>query len=130
MEEWRDIAGYEGRYQVSNMGRVRSLRAGEYSAKKVSRYGARLIVYLNKGGIGKRVGVSSLIAQAFPGSTVDKAEACSVLVTPRSYVEDVATEIILALKRIGPVINFNDTEQTLNAYSQIKVLLTAKHGRS
>lgn len=25
MEEWRDIAGYEGLYQVSNMGRVRSL---------------------------------------------------------------------------------------------------------
>jgi len=24
-EEWRDIAGYEGRYQVSNMGRVKSL---------------------------------------------------------------------------------------------------------
>jgi len=25
-EEWRDIAGYEGYYQVSSLGRVRSLR--------------------------------------------------------------------------------------------------------
>jgi hypothetical protein len=25
MEEWRDIKGYEGKYQVSNMGRVRSM---------------------------------------------------------------------------------------------------------
>ena len=31
-EEWRDIEGYEGLYQVSNMGRVKSLnyrRSGE-----------------------------------------------------------------------------------------------------
>lgn len=28
-EEWKDIVGYEGRYQVSNLGRVRSL-AREY----------------------------------------------------------------------------------------------------
>lgn len=27
-EEWRDIVGYEGRYQVSNMGRVRNARNG------------------------------------------------------------------------------------------------------
>ena len=26
MEEWRDIKGFEGRYQVSNLGRVKSLR--------------------------------------------------------------------------------------------------------
>lgn len=25
-EEWRDIKGYEGLYQVSNFGRVKSLR--------------------------------------------------------------------------------------------------------
>ena len=25
MEEWRDIKGYEGYYQVSNMGRIKSL---------------------------------------------------------------------------------------------------------
>ena len=25
-EEWRDIKGYEGLYQVSNLGRVKSLR--------------------------------------------------------------------------------------------------------
>lgn len=25
MEKWKDIAGYEGLYQISNMGRVKSL---------------------------------------------------------------------------------------------------------
>ena len=29
MEEWRDIEGYEGLYQVSNLGRVRSLRSNK-----------------------------------------------------------------------------------------------------
>lgn len=28
IEEWRDIKGYEGKYQISNMGNVVSLQAG------------------------------------------------------------------------------------------------------
>lgn len=40
MEElWRDIEGYEGRYQVSNLGRIRSL--DHYSKEHVSKYGKR-----------------------------------------------------------------------------------------
>lgn len=29
MEEWKDIEGYEGLYQVSNEGRVKSLKFGK-----------------------------------------------------------------------------------------------------
>lgn len=34
-EEWRDIAGYEGLYQVSNFGRVKSLNFGRTGVQKV-----------------------------------------------------------------------------------------------
>jgi hypothetical protein len=34
MEEWRDIEGYEGLYQVSNMGRVKSLNHGKETIMK------------------------------------------------------------------------------------------------
>ena len=30
MEEWKDIVGYEGLYQVSNKGRVRSFHSGSW----------------------------------------------------------------------------------------------------
>ena len=34
VEEWRDIAGYEGVYQVSNLGRVKSLNYGRTGKEK------------------------------------------------------------------------------------------------
>ena len=41
MEIWRDIEGYEGLYQVSNLGRVRSLnykRTGKVQNMKLGTY--------------------------------------------------------------------------------------------
>lgn len=44
MEEWRDVEGYEGLYQVSNEGRVRSLpRTIETSNRQSRTYGGRVI---------------------------------------------------------------------------------------
>lgn len=34
-EEWRDIEGFEGRYQVSNLGRVRSFARKSYKTPKI-----------------------------------------------------------------------------------------------
>ena len=34
-EEWRDIIGYEGYYQVSNLGRVKSLKFKKQNNKKI-----------------------------------------------------------------------------------------------
>jgi hypothetical protein len=46
MEEWRDIKGYEGKYQISNLGRIRSTRIRAYTEKE---NGYRYVT-LNKNG--------------------------------------------------------------------------------
>ena len=68
-EEWKDIEGYEGLYQVSNFGRVKSLN---YHRQKIERLMALspyphgyLKVHLFKDGKGKRFFVHRLVAQAF-----------------------------------------------------------------
>ena len=76
-EEWRPIEGYEGLYEVSNLGRVRSLdmyvksRYGNYRLHKgkvlsptKDRYGY-LTVTLNCNGKSKTIKIHRLVAQAF-----------------------------------------------------------------
>lgn len=35
MEEWRDIKGYEGLYQVSNLGRIKSSIMAKYIMRNI-----------------------------------------------------------------------------------------------
>jgi len=45
LEEWRDAKGYEGYYQVSNLGRVKSLdRYISYTKKKARFYPSKILV--------------------------------------------------------------------------------------
>ncbi len=78
MEEiWKDIKGYEGLYQVSNLGRIKSL-AREYSVNKGKRYigeriknlrkdsrGHYLLVDLSKNGKSKTLLVHRIVAEHF-----------------------------------------------------------------
>ena len=80
MERWKDVVGYEGFYQVSDLGRVRSvdrvvrhpkggpsLRKGQIKSQVLtSRYG-HLGVHLSKNGVGRSVHVHRLVAAAFLG---------------------------------------------------------------
>lgn len=63
IEEWRDIKGYEGLYQVSNKGNVRHVKFNRLL--KPSKSGQYSIAILSKGG--KKVGksVHRLVAEAF-----------------------------------------------------------------
>lgn len=69
MEEWRDIKGYEGKYQISNLGRVKSLRDSHnnYREKYIKsriRRGYLSVTLCNKGKQ-KQFLVHRLIAEAF-----------------------------------------------------------------
>ena len=77
MEEWRDIEGYEGYYQVSNEGRIRSLdrtflredgSTCTWKGKILSQSkqtNGYLTVQLYKNNITKRFRVHRLVAEAF-----------------------------------------------------------------
>ena len=78
-EKWLPIKEYEGLYEVSNYGRVRSLN---YRNKGVSRIlschakvGYYIKVSLLKDGVRKYYSVHRLVAQAFlPPSSIDKTQ--------------------------------------------------------
>lgn len=77
LEEWRDIAGYEGSYQVSNLGNVRSVdriiifrngRSRFYNGAplRISKFKTgKLYVNLWANGIGNKRQVHRLVAEAY-----------------------------------------------------------------
>ena len=68
-EEWRDIKGYEGKYKISNLGRVKSLKdsKGNYREKILKHRNncGYLYVDLYKNSRGKTYQVHRLVAEAF-----------------------------------------------------------------
>ena len=71
IEEWRPVVGYEGLYEVSNTGQVRSLdrfyyrlHKGKVLSPTKDRYGY-LTVTLNCNGKSKTIKIHRLVAQAF-----------------------------------------------------------------
>lgn len=68
-EKWLPIKGYEGLYEISNYGRVRSLNYRNKGIRKVLSCHARLGYYIKvslvKDGVSKYYRVHRLVAQAF-----------------------------------------------------------------
>lgn len=69
METWKAIAGYEGLYQVSNLGRVKSLNYNHTGTERIlmsrKNRGGYLYVNLHKDGQRKTITVHRLVATAF-----------------------------------------------------------------
>lgn len=64
MEEWKDIKGYESLYQVSNEGRVRSIRNQKLMKPKTDKKGYKVIQF-SVNGERRTFKVNRLVAQAF-----------------------------------------------------------------
>ena len=67
MEEWRDVPGWEGLYEVSDDGRVRSLREGRYHMKEKTPTNVRgyLKVSLYQKPRHQMISVHRLVAEVF-----------------------------------------------------------------
>ncbi len=81
IEEWRPVVGYEGLYEVSDLGRIKSInnrlrKLGPKILKGSINHGYRHVA-LCKNGTVKTPGVHSLVLQAFVGPRdATKAEGC------------------------------------------------------
>ena len=70
MEEWRDIKGYEGLYQVSNLGRIKILKSN-YGRPRIKilklkkRKDGYIEINLHKNGVIKTFRVHQLVARSF-----------------------------------------------------------------
>ena len=71
-EFWKDIPGYEGRYQASNLGRLRSKERGMLSPF-LSR-GGYLVANVRRDGKRYGTGAHRLVAQAFIPNPEDKPQ--------------------------------------------------------
>ena len=81
MEIWKDVIGYEGIYQVSNLGRIKRVAnnhlcnikyQGEYYLKPLDNGKGYLRMKLSKNGHSKRVMLHRIIAEAFINNPKNK----------------------------------------------------------
>lgn len=75
IEEWRNVAGYEGMYLVSNMGDIKSKRTGKNIFQgHTGRSGKYKSVSLSKDGKKKTIKVHKIVCESFKGKAPDGYE--------------------------------------------------------
>lgn len=75
-ELWRDIPGYEGHYQASDQGRIKSLKHNkERILSQCVRFGGYLFVNLSFNKTYRGLGINRLVLQAFEGKRSKEFQA-------------------------------------------------------
>lgn len=73
-ETWKDIKGYEGLYQVSNLGNVKSIKRNDKLLKPIMETKGYSAVMLYKNNKTKRIRIHRLVAEAFISNPKDKPQ--------------------------------------------------------
>lgn len=138
-EIWKEIPGYEGHYQASNFGRIRSFKRNKVRVLKYGRYRDEYCIvnlYLNN--VAKSLNVHRLVWSAFNGAIPeglqinhkdeDKANNALLnleLVTP-SQNNNYGTRNKRISKRIQMLDKNNNTLKTFNSLKEAAQFLNIK----
>lgn len=76
MEEWRNVVGFEGMYEISNHGQVRSVKTGQIKKQSFSKKDNRFYLGLWKDNKQKIVKPHRLVLEAFIGKCPEGLEGC------------------------------------------------------
>lgn len=115
-EFWKDIKGYEGLYQVSNLGRVKSLKRGsERILKPRVKSSGYIEVVLYKNSKPKNIRVNRLVAQTFIPNPEDKPQVNHI-------DEDKTNNMVSNLEWVTAKENMNHGTRNERISKKIKVI--------
>lgn len=72
MEIWKDIKGFEGLYQVSNFGRVKSSKSKKILKPYINKKNGYTYIHFSKEGISKVMRIHRLVADTFINNPLNK----------------------------------------------------------
>ena len=134
-EIWRDVEGFEGRYQVSNMGRVWIVSKCQFRKTRRA-YGKSVIVTLYKGSVPYNVTLAKLVAKHFLSDYKDECvvmhinndsddcRACNLALSTREQIMS-NLQPVSAQNRRKSVLQYSLSGELLAEFPSVRSAATA-----